>query len=131
METIKAHVNKTHHDACGTDGYVLSLSKIRENQQFKSIQFNSVAFDECEAEDVIDFFANDSMTWKEIHFCDCSGHVNAIIAIVLELNLVESLILSCESRNLEEGMSPLLAVGLMLPINTSLTRLRIFLMNPG
>jgi hypothetical protein len=122
METIKATVNKTHPKA--SDGCVfLSLSEIREDEQFKCIQFDDVIFDDCEAEQVIDFFANDSRTWKEIHFCNCSGPVNAIVTIVLELDIVESLALS--NRDPEEEMSPLLAVGLMLPINTSLTSLAI------
>ena len=125
METIKATVaNNTHRAA--SDGCVLPLSEIRENQDFKCIQFDDVVFDECEAEAVIDFFANDSRTWKEIHFCDCSGPVNAIITIVLELNIIESLALTNTSLDPEEGMSSLLAVGLMLPINTSLTSLAIF-----
>ena len=36
---------------------------------------DDVVFDECEAEELIDFFANDSRTSKEIHFCNCSGRV--------------------------------------------------------
>jgi hypothetical protein len=125
METIKATVNKTHPKASG--GYVLSLSKIRENQHFKCIRFDDVDFNECEAEEVIEFFANDSRrTWKEVHFSNCVGPVNAIITIILELNIVESLALTSTSIVPEQdGMSPLLAVGLMLPINTSLTSLAI------
>ena len=48
---------------------------------------------------------------------------NAIVTIGLELNIVKSLALSGRSLNPEEGMSPLLGVGLMLPIVTSLTSL--------
>jgi Ran GTPase-activating protein (RanGAP) involved in mRNA processing and transport len=103
-------------------GSLETLSEIRNNERYKCIKFRCIHFGGCKVEKVMHFFASDTRTWKELTFERCSGHVDAIITIALKSNIVESLILHSRwSKQLPKCGSPIIGLGLMLKVNTSLT----------
>jgi hypothetical protein len=116
MERIKFEVTKSPKARYNVS---MTLSELRKNESFKCIQFEKVDFDDCLTKEIIDLFSDDTRTWKELEFLYCRGHVDAILMMALKMNNVESLKLYYP----ECTFSPILGLGSMLKINTSLTSL--------
>jgi hypothetical protein len=107
------------------DGVLMNLLELRKNQNLKCISFVNIDFDERVTTEVMDFFANDTRTWKELSLLYCSGDVDAITMICLKMNNVEGLQLLFPEGPSCRQVSPILGLGSMLKINTSLATLTV------
>jgi Ran GTPase-activating protein (RanGAP) involved in mRNA processing and transport len=107
------------------DGVLMTVSELRKNQNLKCLSFVQIDFDKRVTAEVVDFFASDTRMWKELTLLYCSGDVNAITMICLKMNNVEGLRLLFPEGPGCRQVSPILGLGSMLKINTSLASLTV------
>ena len=103
----------------------MTLLELRKNQNLKCISFVNIDFDERVTAEVMAFFASDARTWKELRLLYCSGDVDAITMICLKMNNVKGLQLLFPEGPSCRQVSPILGLGSMLKINTSLANLAV------
>jgi Ran GTPase-activating protein (RanGAP) involved in mRNA processing and transport len=107
------------------DGVLMTLAELRKNPNFKCISFVKIDFDERVTGEVVAFFAGDTRTWKELILFYCTGDVDAITMICLKMNNVEGLRLLFPEGPSCRQVSPILGLGSMLKINSSLAALTV------
>jgi hypothetical protein len=107
------------------DGVLMTLLDVSKNQNMKCISFVKIDFDKRVTAEVMEFFTSDTRMWKELTLLSCSGDVDAITMISLKMNNVEGLRLLFPEGPSSRQVSPILGLGSMLKINTSLASLTV------